>query len=486
MKVKITTLYVFLLMLVCIIVATAFPQTAGYIWGNIEKFGAAATALALFYAIRQSSIAQQAAETTEQASHENLYQQMFNLILEQHNNEMNNIKHWMSDAKAAEKFNHSNTILQENNTERAVLAVRGHPVLSPYMRLLHHTLKTIRHDEQRKRTPGNGQPANKKYASLVRSFIPDNLLKLVAINTLITNNGYPRIMDYQDYKGYNANLRHYAFFEHLSMRNRNINVKQLTEKLRITFRDSLCLLLMNQAKLKGYYESSGHFGSQETYREHDTGHHLTEINALIYEVDFCIALFYDLPGKYLVVDEHYVRNLPFIANFHELINQALDAMYQKPDYSIFCATFDKHIMAHIENVYNACISYIDDDYQASYRIRRPFLREGDGSLIEWLITTFHFGNVSEHRATLESDLQHTIRDKINASIMPGYQADSPFYQENVTRIQTAIYEAVHPLLSQITALEKRAKDCHNIETLKTTINIEVLARVNNFTANVNA
>lgn len=486
MKVKITTLYVFLLMLVCIIVATAFPQAAGYIWVNIEKFGAAATALALFYAIRQSSIAQKAAETTEQASHENLYQQMFNLILEQHNNEMNNIKHWMNDAKAAEKSSHSDTILQENNTERAVLAVRGHPVLSPYMRLLHHTLKTIRHDEQRKRTPDNGQPANKKYASLVRSFIPDNLLKLVAINTLITNNGYQRIKDYQDYQRFNANLRHYAFFEHLSMRNRDINVKKLTEKLQTTFRDSLCLLLMNQAKLNGYYESRSPLSPAEIYREHDTGHHLTEINALFSEVDFCIALFYDLPGKYLVVDEHYVRKLPFIANFHVLINQALEAMYQKPDYAIFCATFNKHITTRIENIYHACSSYVDDDVQASYYTRRPFLREGDGSLIEWLKTTLHFGNVSEHQATLASDLQHTILEKINASIMPGYHAASPFYQENITRISTAIYEAVHPLLSQITALEKRANDRHIIEALKTTINAEVLARVDNFTANVKA
>lgn len=199
---------------IIIVLALLYPITLYHekIWKVIDKIGALATGLALFAAMYQGYVAWKAANLTRQANFQNLFQQKFNLILEQHNNALNNIKEWSK---------HKDPEFNKMDTESLVKTIRGHEELSPYMRILYHTLKSVREElppveDTDKDTLILQQ---KRYTSLVRSFIPNETLMYIACNASVLNDDFFSLDGSEQYSYFHDMLNDYDFFEHLKMEN---------------------------------------------------------------------------------------------------------------------------------------------------------------------------------------------------------------------------------------------------------------------------
>jgi len=173
----------------------------------MEKIGALATGLALFAAMYQGYVAWKAANLTREANSQNLFQQKFNLVLEQHNDSLSRVRDWLKSN------NYSDSLDKKFPTELLVGEIRGHEQLSPYMRILYHTLKTIKEELPIiDKTDHVGEIKNqKRYTSLVRSFIPNDILFLVACNASVINDKIFKISDSKSYSYYNAMLQDFDF-----------------------------------------------------------------------------------------------------------------------------------------------------------------------------------------------------------------------------------------------------------------------------------
>ena len=104
------------------------------LWRVIDKIGALATALALIAVMYQSFVARKAAMSSIEFNANNLFQQKFNLILEQHNHTLTSVNEW---------FKATNLNPYNFETVELIKKLRGHENLSPYMRILYHTLKAF-------------------------------------------------------------------------------------------------------------------------------------------------------------------------------------------------------------------------------------------------------------------------------------------------------------------------------------------------------
>ncbi|KGA28386.1 hypothetical protein BVY06_14480 [Pectobacterium odoriferum] len=104
-------------------------------------------------------------------------------------------------------------------------------VLSPYMRILYHTLKSIDFHFSNDKNSREGDA--KQYSNIIRSLIPNDLLFLVALNSVIFYNQrgdkrkYKDLINinsgklniYNDYHKFFQLLIRYDFFEHLNIIN---------------------------------------------------------------------------------------------------------------------------------------------------------------------------------------------------------------------------------------------------------------------------
>lgn len=123
-----------------------------------------------------------------------------------------------------DKFNELNEI----DTPNIINVIRNENdisinLLSPYMRIIYHILKLI------KSHYGKDMDNAKKYTNIIRSVIPNNILILIAINSMFfyTARGeedksvYSFLKNYEevtnDYYKYYALLSEYDFFEHLKV-----------------------------------------------------------------------------------------------------------------------------------------------------------------------------------------------------------------------------------------------------------------------------
>nr|WP_274604335.1 putative phage abortive infection protein [Pantoea agglomerans] len=94
-----------------------------------------------------------------------------------------------------------------NRSSESTNPLSGHIILSPYMRVLYHTLKFIDEDYFEKEDEIFGR---KKYTSLIRSLISNDILFLIAVNSsYIYKKG-----EYNQYSRYQQLLQKYDFFEH--------------------------------------------------------------------------------------------------------------------------------------------------------------------------------------------------------------------------------------------------------------------------------
>ncbi|SEL41503.1 Putative phage abortive infection protein [Kosakonia sacchari] len=246
-----------------------------FLWENIDKIGAMATAAALFAAMYQSYVAWGAAKSTSEANAQNFFQQKFNLILEQHNNSLALVTNWLK----------ANPLDIKMSTYSAVSYIRGHENLSPYMRILYHTLKNIKTELPiiSNYDGGNILVIQKKYTSLVRSFIPNDVLYAVAINASIF--GEKKLPDSSQYEKYYKMLMDYDFFEHLVIKDNNS--RHLKKEMKDLSLQTYNACFIFYAKKAGYWCNDKE--------------HIEKVNDLLEDVNFFICLAYNLHDKYITL-----------------------------------------------------------------------------------------------------------------------------------------------------------------------------------------
>lgn len=185
---------------------------------NANVIGTITTSLAFFAAIwtalegRKSAkaafLAVRAAENSLDDSRKNFkkeaFNQRFSLLLEQHNNYLNKVNEYL---RSADGWQFLSKVFNHNIHTESFYMLKGHFALSPYMRILYHLLKSIEDDYYGDKEDFVGM---KKYSSLVRSLISNDVLYLIAVNASITYEQGKRTQ----YERYQNLLHRFDFFEH--------------------------------------------------------------------------------------------------------------------------------------------------------------------------------------------------------------------------------------------------------------------------------
>lgn len=151
-------------------------------------------------------------------SQKNTFDNKFNLLLKQHNKQLEYVISFINEKFPNGKY-HDN-LIDDSNYMNPNNYLFNHFVFSPYMRVLYHILKSIEIDYG---AIDKDVIAQKKYSSIVRSLIRNDVLYLVAVNSLSDINA--------DFKKYRDLLIKYDFFEHL-----NINAPMYQEYQGLTLK----------------------------------------------------------------------------------------------------------------------------------------------------------------------------------------------------------------------------------------------------------
>lgn len=185
---------------------------------NAPAIGGVATALAFFATAwaahegrKSAKAALRAVKTSENALDESranyrmdAFNQRFSLLLAQHNTYLEKVNTYVRTDSGWEFIKN---LFDSQKHYEAFDAMSGHIILSPYMRILYHTLKFIEEDFFESK---NNIAGKKKYTSLIRSLISNDVLFLIAVNSIyIRNEGATN----QYYK-YQYLLQRFDFFEH--------------------------------------------------------------------------------------------------------------------------------------------------------------------------------------------------------------------------------------------------------------------------------
>lgn len=190
---------------------TWFQANAISISGLATALAFFATAWAAHEGRKSAKAAFKALKTSEDALEEtrknylsDAFNQRFSLLLEQHNAYLEKVNNYVSTDSGWEFIKN---IFNSSNHQEAFNSMSGHIILSPYMRILYHTLKFINEDYFGSKDDVAGR---KKYTSLIRSLISNDVLFLIAVNSsFIYNNGI-----YNQYHRYQYFLQKFDFFEH--------------------------------------------------------------------------------------------------------------------------------------------------------------------------------------------------------------------------------------------------------------------------------
>lgn len=288
---KTATFFLLLLLLIFTLLCIffSFNDVIEFVWLKVEKIGALATAFALFAAMYQSYVAWLAADATSKANKLNLFQQKFNLVLEQHNIMLPSIIEWLNTNPIDSK----NTI-----TPSIINQVRGHEKLSPYMRILYHTLKsiTIELPQNGNSDASNSIALKKRYTSLVRSFISNDLLFLIAVNSSTYDNRYFYTHYSSQYKSFQDMLNDYDFFEHLIIKEEGLPIKSKIKSISFSIYPACLAFYLNKC----------------TSACRDEYTHLNELKNLFNDANFFVCFIYNLKNKY-IIPPPYIKNKMSIA-----------------------------------------------------------------------------------------------------------------------------------------------------------------------------
>lgn len=141
------------------------------------------------------------------------FEQRYTLLLTQHNTLHDAVcKHLESDRNYQNTHGVSIPLRELNNQVDGLTGyfnfLTGHPIISPYMRILYHLLKHIDQDPYIK---DKSAEEKRMYSSPLRSYIRNDVLFLIAVNAL--NVKSERMMD-AGYQNYQKMLHRFNFFEH--------------------------------------------------------------------------------------------------------------------------------------------------------------------------------------------------------------------------------------------------------------------------------
>ncbi|MEQ5125555.1 putative phage abortive infection protein [Providencia alcalifaciens] len=132
----------------------------------------------------------------------NNFNNRFNLLLEQHNK-----LHKFVEENIKANNSDFERIINYNYYQDSVDGLYKDDVYSPYMRMLYHLLKFIDADTPNKYIFMRSNKEKKKYSSVVRSLITNDVMLLVMINSLNSEFTYYRKL-----------LDKFDFFEHISVK----------------------------------------------------------------------------------------------------------------------------------------------------------------------------------------------------------------------------------------------------------------------------
>lgn len=292
---------------------------------NVAIIGGLATALAFFATAwsahegrKSAKAALRAVKTSENALEEtranyrmDAFNQRFSLLLTQHNTYLEKVNTYV---RTDSGWSFIKELFHSKNHYEAFDAMSGHITLSPYMRILYHTLKFIEEDFFGSKDDIVGR---KKYTSLIRSLISNDVLFLIAVNSIyIRNEGVCN----QYYK-YQYLLQRFDFFEHADFfiiyHQNDINKKnELKEPFR-GLEDSFRLCFYE-------YVSNGNYNSIIEYKP--------EVR-----VPVIVAYIYKNPLQNLVIN--WFNNTP-----RTLVNIFIEKIDKRDYNNIFNEFFSDHYL----------------------------------------------------------------------------------------------------------------------------------------------
>lgn len=399
------------------------------IWNGIEKIGALATAFALLATSYQSFVAWKTANFSKNSNAQNFFQQKFNLILEQHNNALNLLRSNLKE----NKINYINT-----TTLSAIEAIRCHDDLSPYMRILYHTLKCVREELPlfSEHEVNESISYHKKYTSLVRSFIPNDILYYIALNASVYDDRYFKIPESQQYEPYYNMLRDYDFFEHLVFKDKK------PYELEGFFNNVRDFIYLNCNQLYLYNLTPEKYAGKPKL-------HTSKINELLYRSDLFICLAYDLKNPKIITPEHIDKN----KNLPELVlscfldskksynpEDLLDSIIKDSDYS------DEYIIKNALENENIVEYHCDTN-----GFKRLSLYELN-PLNEWLIDSLSLKN--PYAKLL--DFKKNIRKKLTVAILTHHhlEVEHPIFKISTIASRKEIIKSIAPILDEKISLRK--------------------------------
>ncbi len=213
----------------------------------------------------------------------------YTILLEQHREQLKVVKEYLDDKDGR---NLLNTLMTETDHYRAFSILRGHRVISPYMRVLYHLLRHIYYNYYAENVDINQK---KQYASLVRSLIGNDVLFLIAVNSsYIIERGKEN-----DYAKYHFLLKEFDFFEHALFFNANEDISGLKEK---ALDDSLSKVI---TKLTHNYK--------ETIKKEREAKFMLNAN---FELPFIISCIFNNPL--------YEKSMEYLNSFNDMLNVELD------------------------------------------------------------------------------------------------------------------------------------------------------------------
>lgn len=183
----------------------------GQAWASIsDKPMLVVTTLAAIYTARaaiatsnSTKVSEATLLHTQRTSRRDEFISRYNLLLEQHKEQLNIVKSYLDTEKGKELLD---GLIEGTDHLTAFKTLQGHNIISPYMRVLYHLLRHINTHYIDNATKED----KKKYSSIVRSLIRNDVLFLVAVNaSYVIEDG-----DENDYGKYQRLLSELNFFEH--------------------------------------------------------------------------------------------------------------------------------------------------------------------------------------------------------------------------------------------------------------------------------
>ncbi|PPE62503.1 hypothetical protein F157LOC_01352 [Pectobacterium brasiliense] len=194
------------------VIATAW---AAYAAGRSAKISVKALEMTKDTADKSIKIAEESLNATHMANKRAAFEQHYSLLLAQHNIYHEKVCNYLDDKEeinsAKEKseiFNIFHCRFQSGSLEKSIQFLTGHPVLSPYMRILYHILKHISDNFY---DTNASDKQRRQYSSPLRSVIRNDVMFLIALNALNMTGESKRSAGYIKYQNM---LRQFDFFEH--------------------------------------------------------------------------------------------------------------------------------------------------------------------------------------------------------------------------------------------------------------------------------